>query len=276
VEQVRHLLSYAAHSASGRTYQQRDVDHIEKSFAHGAKSARDAVAAANMIAAGFTGIADAFSGEKNFFFAFNDFARPELLVHELGTRYEIINTNIKRWTTGSPTQAMLDSLSELIRMHRLEAADVDKLAIRISHHGFRVVNNRPLPTICMQHLAAIMLIDGTVTFASSHDQKRMQDPKVLAVRRRIEFCGDDALERALPAKQCMVELTLRDGRRLRHHTKAVRGTAKNRMNRQEVEDKCFSLVAPVLGDKRARKLISAVWCIEKMDNVRALRSLLRA
>ena len=275
-EQIRYLLSYAAHSASGRTYQQRDREHIEKSFAHGAKSARDAVAAANMIEAGFTGVDDAFSGEKNFYFAFKRYAHPELLVRGLGETYEVANTNIKRWTTGSPTQAMLDSLSELIKAHSVKAADVEKAAIRISHHGFRVVNNRPLPAICMQHLAAVMLIDGTVTFQSSHDQQRMSDPKVLEVRRRVEFCGDDALERAMPAKQCIVELTLRDGRKLRHHTKAVRGTAQNRMTRQEVGDKCFSLIVPVLGTKRARDLIDAVWNIERIGNVRALRRLLRA
>jgi 2-methylcitrate dehydratase PrpD len=273
--QVRHLLSYAAHSASGRTYQQRDTDHIEKSFAHGAKSARDAVAATNMIESGFTGIDDAFSGEKNFYFSFSRFARPPLLVRGLGTTYEVVNTNIKRWTTGSPTQAMLDSLSELLRTHRLTEADIAKTAIRISHHGYRVVNNRPLPTICMQHLAALMLVDGTVTFASSHDQKRMKDPRILEVRRRIDFSGDDALERALPSKQCIVELTLRDGRKLRHHTKAVRGTAKNRMNRREVDDKCYSLIAPVLGAKRARSLVDAIWNVDQLDNVRKLRPLLK-
>ena len=56
-----------------------------------------------------------------------------------------------------------------------------------------------------------------------------------------------------------MELTLRDGRTLRHHTKAVRGSAQNPMNRQDVDDKCFSLFAPVLGKKRTRELIDTVW-----------------
>jgi 2-methylcitrate dehydratase PrpD len=274
--QVRHLLSYCAHAASGRTYQQRDHDHIEKSFAHGAKSAHDAVAYTNMIESGFTGVDDTFSGEKNFYFAFGEYAKPRLLVRDLGKTYEIANTNIKRWTTGSPIQAALDSLAELIRAHSIKAADVEKASIRISHHGFRVVNNRPLPTICMQHLAAVMLLDGTVTFESCHDRKRMKDPKVLEMRRRIDFRGGDALERALPSKQAIVELQLRDGRRLRHHTKAVRGTAQNRMNRQEVDDKCFALIVPVLGSTRARRLLDAVWSVDRMRDVRTLRPLLRA
>jgi hypothetical protein len=31
-------------------------------------------------------------------------------VRELGATYEIMNTNIKRWSVGSPMQAPLDSL----------------------------------------------------------------------------------------------------------------------------------------------------------------------
>ena len=276
VTQVRHLLSYTAQSAGGIAYMQRDTQHIEKSYAHGAKSARDAVAAATMVEAGFTGVDDCFSGDKNFYFAFSKFAKPELLVEGLGKVYEVVNTNIKRWTTGSPTQAMLDSMSELIKTHQVKASDVEKVLIRVSHHGHKVTNNRFLPDICMQHLASIMLLDGTVTFQSAHDFKRMNDRKVLELRRRIEFYGDDELQRALPARHAIVELTLRDGRTLRHHTTAVRGSAQNPMNRQDVDDKCFALFAPVLGKKRSRELIDTIWDIERVRDVRSLRGLLKA
>ena len=280
IEQVRHLLSYAAQSAGGISCLLRDTEHIEKSYDHGGKSARDAVAAATMVAAGFTGVDDAFSGDKNFYFAFSKHAQPQLLAQGLGVTYEVVNTGIKRWTTGSPTQAVLDSLSELIRAHKVKAVEVEKLVIRVYQFGFRVVNNRDIPNICMQHLAAIMLIDGTVTFESSHDVERMKDPKVLELRRRVEFYGDDELQRAyrapVPSRQAIVELTLRDGRKLRHHTKAIRGSVQNPMNREEVGDKCIALFAPQLGKKRARELVDTVWNLERVENVRVLRRLLRA
>ncbi len=128
----------------------------------------------------------------------------------------------------------------------------------------------------MQHMVAVMLLDGTATFQAAHDEKRMRDPKVLEVRRRVELYGDDELQRAMPSRQGIVELTLRDGRALRHHTKAVRGTAENPMTREEVDEKCLPLLAGVLGKKRARGLIDAIWRIERVRNVRALRPLLRA
>jgi 2-methylcitrate dehydratase PrpD len=152
---------------------------------------------------------------------------------------------------------------------------VAKAVVRVSHRGANTVNNREMPDICMQHMAAVMLLDGTATFQAAHDEKRMHDPKVLEVRRRVELYGDDALQRAMPSRQGIVELTLRDGRTVRHHTKAVRGTYENPMTRDEVGEKCFPLLAPVLGTRRARRLIDTVWSLEKVRNVRSLRALLR-
>src|SRR4029077_3414312 len=170
----------------------------------------------------------------------------------------------------------LDALSELIKTHRLRAADVEKAVVRVSHRGGNTVNNREMPDICMQHMVAVMLLDGTATFQAAHDEKRMRDPKVLEVRRRVELYGDDALQRAMTSRQGIVELTLRDGRLVRHHTKAVHGTYENPMTRDEVDEKCFPLLAAVLGKTRARRLIDTVWDLEKVGNVRMLRPLLTA
>ena len=106
--------------------------------------------------------------------------------------------------------------------------------------------------------------------------KRMQDPKVLALRKRVELYGDDELQRALPMRQGIVELTMRDGRVLRHHTQQVRGTAENPMTRDEVSEKCTGLFAPVLGSTRARDTLAAMWGIERVEDVRSLRPLLKA
>ncbi|MCC7484612.1 MAG: MmgE/PrpD family protein [Burkholderiales bacterium] len=272
---VRHMLSYTAQQASGLSNYARDTEHVEKAFIFGGMPARNGAAAATMVASGMTGIDDSFSGDRNFFFAFGPRAQPRRLVRELGRVYEIRNTNIKRWSVGSPIQAPLDSLSVLMREHGLKAVDVAKAVVKVSHRGAHTVSNREMPDICMQHMVAVMLLEGTATFQAAHDEGRMHDPKVLELRRRVELRGDDALQRAMPSRQGIVELTLRDGRRLRHHTKAVRGTYENPMTRAEVDEKCFPLLAPVLGRRRARALIDAVWAIEKVRDVRALRPLLR-
>ena len=244
--------------------------------------ARNGTVAAAMVAAGFTGVEDVFSGERNFFVAYDETRRigkapePQRLVQGLGSTWEIMNTNIKRWSVGSPIQAPLDSLLDLLRAHRLKADDVEKITVRVARQGANTTDNRNMPDICMQHMCAVMLVDGIVTFESAHDEKRMRDAKVLAVRSRVELHGDEELTRVLPSRQGIVELKLKDGRALRHHTKAVRGTAGNPMPRPEVDEKAFHLLAPILGCARARKLCDAAWALERVSSMRNLRPLLRA
>ena len=274
--QVRYLLSFTAQQASGVSCWMRDGEHVEKAFDFGGMPARNGVAAATMVAHGFTGVDDVFAGERNFFVAYGRKPDPAVLARGLGASYEIMNTNIKRWSVGSPIQAPLDSLRELMRQYQVKADDVERLVVRVAHQGANTVDNRDMPDICMQHMCAVMLIDGVVSFASSHDEQRMGDRKVLALRRRIELRGDDALSAAMPSRQGIVEVSLRDGRRLTSHTRAVRGTAENPMTRAEVDEKSYDLMAPVLGKARARKLCALVWKLEKVRDLRAVRPLFRA
>ena len=279
---MRHALSYTAQQCSGISCWMRDEEHIEKAFDFGGMPARNGTAAASMVSSGFTAVEDVFSGERNFYVAYDETRRigmkpqPQRLIKDLGKVYEIMNTNIKRWSVGSPIQAPLDGLLELIREHGVKAADVEKLVIRVAHQAANTTDNRNMPDICMQHLCAVMLIDGIVTFKSSHDEQRMKDKKVLDLRKRITLYGDDALTAALPSRQGILELKLKNGKTLHKHVKAVLGTAQNPMVRAQVDEKCYHLMAPILGAARARKLCDAVWNIEKVGNITKLRNLLTA
>src|SRR5438046_6158890 len=107
---MRWLLSYTAQQASGLASWQRDTDHIEKAFDFGGMPARNGVTAALLVQAGGTGVDDVFSGADNFFQAFLPKNDAGLVIEKLGERYEVTRTSFKKWTTGSPIQAVLDAL----------------------------------------------------------------------------------------------------------------------------------------------------------------------
>ncbi|HYL90111.1 MAG TPA: MmgE/PrpD family protein [Burkholderiales bacterium] len=272
---VRHCLSFTAQQASGISCWMRDEEHIEKAFDFGGMPARNGVAAAAMVAHGFTGVEDALSGERSFFVAYGRKPEPEKLVAGLGKLYEVMNTNIKRWSVGSPIQAPLDALLLLLEERPFKPEDVERISVRVSHQGANTTNNRAMPDICMQHLCAVMIVDGTVSFKAAHDDKRMRDGKVLALRKKIDLQGDDTLTNAMPSRQGIVEVVLRDRTELRKHVAAVRGTAENPMTRAEVDAKAYDLIAPVFGKKRARRLCDAIWALDELPSVRRLRPLLK-
>jgi 2-methylcitrate dehydratase PrpD len=273
LRQMRWLLDYTAQQSSGIAAWQRDSDHIEKAFVFGGMPARSGVTSALLVRAGWTGIDDILSGPDNFLLAYAPNADPAVLTEKLGERFEIIRTNIKKWSVGSPIQAPLDALELLAKRRPFDAEQVRKVTVRLGTREASVVNNRDIPDICLQQMVAVMLVDGTVSFHAAHDVARMQDPAVQRQRAKVELVPDAELERRV--RQAIVTVVLADGAELTEHVRAVRGTADNPMPREEVVGKCRDLIAPVLGAATCQKLIDRVLLLESAANIRELRPLLQ-
>jgi 2-methylcitrate dehydratase PrpD len=274
-QQMRWLLDYASQQASGIVAWQRDTDHIEKSLVFAGMPARNGVTAALLVQLGGTGVDDVFSGADNFLMAFNAQGNPEKLIEKLGQRYEITQTNIKKWTVGSPIQAPLDALVNMRKRKPFEADQVDKVIVRVATSEAKTVNNREIPDICMQHMIAVMLLDKTASFAAAHDKPRMQDLAVRRERAKVQLVPDEELERQYPKRESIVEVTFKDGAKLTERVDAVRGTVDNPMTRDEVVAKCRDLMTPLLGSEKCSKLIESVLNLEHVKKIQELRPLLQ-
>lgn len=273
---ARYVWDYTAQQDSGKYYWVRDTDHVEKAFVFAGMGARNGVTSAILVQSGFTGVTDVFSGENNYFESHAPDANPSLLIEELGSRYEIELTDIKKFSVGAPIQAPLDALLILRERHGLTAANVQRMIARVPDDRVLIVRDRNMPDVDLKHVLAVALIDGDITFETSHSYERMKDPAVLEVRNRITLVGDPALRTAKIKRGGIVEITTNDGARLREHVELVRGRPANPMSDQEIEQKCTDLMRPVLGEERTKNLIDQVWNLEKVKNMRDLRPLLSA
>jgi 2-methylcitrate dehydratase PrpD len=273
--QMRWVLDYAAQQTGGIAAWERDTEHVEKSLVFAGFPARNAVTAALLIQLGASGVEDILSGPDNFLLAFAPKSDPDKLVEQLGERYEITLTNIKKWTVGSPIQAPLDALENMRKRHPFDADQVQKVVVRIATSEAHTVDNRQMPDISLQHMMAVMLVDKTASFQAAHDKARMQDAQILRQRAKVELIPDADLERMYPKRETIVEVTLNDGTHLTERVEAVRGTSDNPMSRDEVLAKCHDLMAPPLGAVKTKKLIDTLMNIEMLDNIRKLRPLLQ-
>lgn len=272
--EIAHVLSYAAQQASGLATVFRDTHHVEKAFVFAGMPARNGVTAALMVRSGWPGVADVFDTPTSFLATYAVDDAGLAVLDGIGDAAEITRTNIKRWSVGSPAQAILDSIEALLAEHRPVRDDIAAINLHLPLDGARVVDNSPMPSVCVQHLAALMIVDGTVGFQSSHDHHRMSDSEILAVRSRVTLHRDDALTRAQPARQGIAELQLHDGRVLRHHTREVRGTWANPMTAGEVEAKARDLITPILGTERFAALIQCVRGLDREPNLTLLMTLI--
>lgn len=267
-------ISYAVQQTSGVGTVFRDRDHIEKAFVFAGRPARDGLTSALLVSHGFTAVDDALDGEWNFWAAFGA-QDPWAYFGSLGSVYQIEHTDIKRWSVGSPIQAALDAIDALNREAPIEAERIDCVEVRLPVEGSRVVDNRKMPSVNVQHQVALMIVDGRLGFVSSHDQDRMRDPSVLAIRERVVLVPDEVLSRAEPSRQAIVKITYKDGSNRRHHTTAVRGTTENPMSWKEVAEKARDLMKPVLGENQTEAVIAAVGKLEQASSIDDLVTALR-
>ena len=192
--QIRHLLSYTAQQASGITSWQTDVDHIEKAFDFAGMPACSGVTSATTVEAGFTGVWDVFEGFNNLFDSYTVNHDRAALLNELGSRYEVMLTNIKRYCVGSPVQTPVDALLNIMREHGVGPDDFQSMVAVTANGENRLTGaEQSMPDIDMRYLLAVSLLDGDLTFEAGHDVQRMEDAKVVDIMNRIEVRADPSL-----------------------------------------------------------------------------------
>ena len=271
---MRHALSYAAQQVSGIWSWVRDAEHVEKAFDFSGMGARNGVTAAIMAQMGFSGVRDVLDGEHNALVALSSDPKPEEMVAGLGSRYFVTETAIKPYSVGYPIQAPLDAFLRLHREHALTTDNVERIVVRLPEDGARVVDDRAMPDVNCQHIIALALVDGTLSFEGSHSYERMKDPEVRAVKARVRLIGDRTLmDRAAP-RSGLVEVTLKDGRSVSHFTRHAPGTRENPLDTESVNAKARLLMAPVLGAAKTDEVIRRVNALEELSDLRALRPFL--
>ena len=271
---MRHALSYAAQQVSGIWSWVRDAEHVEKAFDFSGMGARNGVTAAIMAQMGFSGVWDVLDGEHNALQALSADPRPEEMVAGLGSRYFVAETAIKPYSVGYPIQAPLDAFLRLQREHGLSADNVEHIVVRLPADGARVVNDRSMPDVNCQHIIAVALVSGTVSFEDSHSYERMAEPKVRAAKARVQLIADADLMDPTAPRSGLVEVTLKDGRSVSHFTRHAPGTKENPMDTESVNSKARLLMAPVLGSEKTEEIIRRVNSLENLADVRELRPFL--
>ena len=267
-------LSYAAQQAGGIGSYIRAQNHIEKAFVLGGMPARNGVTAARLAQTGAYGTADPFVGERNFLQAYSTDPQPEELVRGLGKNFEIVQTSIKQFCVGSPIQAPLEALLAIMAEHSVIAEDVERMVVRLPVERAATVNNRDIADINLQHILALALVHGKVTFESAHDDSLLNLSSVHDLRSRIELVGDPALRDAEFPRQVDLTIITRAGQRFAKRLMTYRGTPENPATTDEVEAKARNLLTPVTGPEQCEALVRAISKLENVKDMREFRSLL--
>lgn len=276
VERLRFVLSYTAQQVSGLYSFYRDQHHVGKAFASAGMQASNGVRAVEMVRAGFTDIADIFDTSPNVFDAFGVDADPQRLMTELTTMHYVAETDMKQYPVGMPIQAAAQGLARILAREDVDPEEVDRIECRLPSHGARIVDSRNMPDIHLQYVLAVMLMDGDVTFASSHDYERHRAPETRAVIDRVTLIHDPQLDppHRPNTRIAVVSVRLKDGREITETVDAAHGSRLNPMDWPPIERKARDVLSVALEPERADELSGIMRRLEDLDDVRALRPFL--
>jgi 2-methylcitrate dehydratase PrpD len=270
---TRYAISYSAQQVSGIWSWVKDKDHIEKAFDFAGMGARNGVTAVDMVQAGLTGVYDVLDGTNNLFIALSTSPQPEAMLDGLGSRFYVTETAIKTYSVGYPIQSPLDAFLTLRKQYDLNPDNVRSILVKIPTDAEGIVGDSAMPDVNCQHLVALALVKGAVSFVDSHDVALMHDPRILAQRAKVTVTPDAALMDPTAPRGAIVEVTLTDGRKFSHFTKYPPGTKENPLSTDAVNAKTRDLMAPVLGAAKTDRLIERINRLETVDNIRELRPL---
>jgi 2-methylcitrate dehydratase len=246
----------------------------------GGNACRNAIFAAELAAAGMTGPGMVIEGEQGLWNAAGKFEWPELPGR--GGHFRVADSQIKiypcEYHGQSPVEAMLAIRSE-IDPEEVEAIIVKTYWFAWSEIGSEPEKWNPTTRETADHslpfLVSAALLYGWVD-ASTFSKKRLTDPQLHALIRKVKVVHDRELDKLQPhCNPCRIEIILKNGNQKSSSVDYPLGHIENPATDSDIEKKVARLNDGLVPPGRLSILLELCWRLEELADVSELISLLR-
>jgi 2-methylcitrate dehydratase PrpD len=265
-QQMTHALGIAATQAAGM---QQNRGTMCKSF-HAGRAASNGLLAALLAQQGFDSSEEIVEGKRGFARIYSNVAKPELVLDQLGERWEIARNGYKPYACGVVLHPILDAMVALGEQRALKPdaiacieARVHPIAVRITGLGDPKTGLQSKFSI--YHASAVAYLDRCAGIAQFSDA-RAASPDVVALRDKIDVTTDEGFRKD-EARATLVTVA---SERIETHVAHASGTVDNPMSDPAIENKFLANAASAVGDDRARQIAATVWRLDSLADVREL------
>jgi 2-methylcitrate dehydratase PrpD len=236
-----------------------------KSF-HPGRAAQNGMTAALLAASGFTSSEQAIEAPRGFAHVLSTKFDPDVITTGLGERYELAFNTYKPFACGLVVHAVIDGCIQLAEEYGITATDVAYIALRVNPIVLELTGKREPRSglegkFSVYHAAAAAIIHRTAGEPQFSDACVLA-PEAVALRARVRTQTDPSIRRT----EAHVTVTLHDGTVLHRHVEHARGTLECPLSDAEIEAKFRDLVAGVLPDEQAARLIDLCWRVCELED----------
>jgi 2-methylcitrate dehydratase PrpD len=234
-------------------------------------AARNGLWSALLAEQGFDGPLEPLAGAQGFYHALAETPDLSQVTDRLGESWEIMATSYKPYPCGFVIHPVLDCVLDWRRDH--PAAKIARVVVR-GNPLLAVRADRPDVStgresqVSVQHAVAAALVAGQAGIEQFTDAC-VGDPKVLALRGKVELVRDDAFSTVAAA----VDITTVDGQAHQMSQTAARGSDANPMSDRDLEEKLRKTARGWDSRHDIAPLIDAIWTLDQSADVSGLAGL---
>ncbi|MBI4333601.1 MAG: MmgE/PrpD family protein [Chloroflexi bacterium] len=281
---VQNALGIAYSQAAGNRQSVSDAaltERLEVGFA-----AKGGVLSALLAEKGITGAMNSLEGEFGFYKVYNGGKyKPEVLLSNLGTRFEVSNLSFKPYPCGRSQHASIDATLEMVREYDIQAGDVERITVFKSQMAVKGVGvpadrkRRPENPVDAQF--SIPYTTATAVVRRKVDLRdftpeAIRDPAVLQVAQKVdvEVCPEFEPSNYHPG---ITEIRTKGGKTYSRRVEEPHGNPHHPIPEGEMIEKfmeCASHAMRPLSKEDVSRVIEMVMKLEELDDVGAISRLL--
>ena len=202
----------------------------------------------------------------------------------LGESWRITQCGMKAYPTEALTHTPISAVLELVKAHDLKPDAVKEVHIRSLARAADILadpskydpHTKETADHSLPYVIAAAIADRQVTPLQFTDAK-INDPLIRAQLNKIKVVADPEIEKVFPALQrVVVKITTTDGRTFEKQLDYPTGDPRNPVSDKGIEEKFEALAEPVMGAPARRKLIDAIWNMDKITHASQLMALMKS
>lgn len=250
---------------------------------HVGRAAENGIVAAELAAAGFTADGAALDGRWGFFQVTAGGFDPDKFVGALGAPHSIVDpgVSVKPYPCGSLSHPSADAMLALVVEHDVQPEEVERIRVRAGSNilnplRYGIARTELEAKFSLPFIMSSLVLKRRAGIEEFRDGFVLSEP-VQNMMRRVEKVLDPEIEaKGFDKMRSVVEIHLRDGRRVERAAEVYRGGPERPFTREELHGKFRECARLVLSEDRIESALGAIDSLESATSVRQLVDVLRA
>jgi len=207
-------------------------------------------------------------------------AKPERITDKLGEYYSIMDIYFKPYTACRHTHGAAQATLMMMKEKKIMPDDIDSITVS-TYSVAALAVGKDVPDggsfvsaqFSIPYVVAACILDGALGPVQL-TERRIADPAVIALAKKVKVKSDDELNKMYPDKTASrVEILMKNGEQLTRQVDIPKGDPRDPMEAKDLERK-VKFFSGKRDPKKSERIIDEIMNLEKTKNIRDLVSLI--